>query len=184
MRVVGYVREVADVSVSEIAYAQNEAIRLWANKHGHHLVAICQDVRSAGHKLGRDGLRALLGILETGEADAVVVSSLNAFASDKIAQEILIWDLRSRGVNVVSTNEEDLAALAEPSSEEMRRVVRLVLAGVETHHAMLGDQRATIAALPADVVVEPRATQTNVVIELISPSDESSGPHKIAPGGT
>ncbi len=183
MRVVGYVREIADATVSEIAYAQNEAIRLWANKHGHHVVAICQDVRTSGHELGRDGLRALLGIIETGEPDAVVVSNLAVFASDKIAQEILIWDLRKRGVTVVSTSEEDAAALHEPSSEELRKVVRLVLAGVEMHQHMIAGRDAAIAALPDAAPGYSLESSDNMIIELISPATESRGPRKITPGG-
>jgi DNA invertase Pin-like site-specific DNA recombinase len=183
VRVVGYVREIADATVSEIAYAQNEAIRLWANKHGHHVVAVCQDVRTAGHELGRDGLRALLGIIETGEPDAVVVASLSVFAGDKIAQEILIWDLRKRGVAVISASEDDAAALQEPSGEELRKVVRLVLAGVETHQRMIAGREGTIAALPEPAPRYPLEASDNMIIELISPPTEARGPRKITPGG-
>ncbi len=182
MRVVGYVREIADATVSEIAYAQNEAIRLWANKHGHHVVAICQDIRTAGHELGRDGLRAMLGIIETGEPDAVVVSNLAVFAGDKIAQEILIWDLRKRGVTIISTLEDDAAALHEPSSEELRKVVRLVLAGVESHQQMIAGREGTVAALPNAKPEYPLESPDNMIIELISPASEPFGPHKITPG--
>ena len=69
LRVVGYVRETAGPQEGQTAFTQSERIRRWASDHGHQLVAVCQDVRQAGHALGREGFRALLGIISAGEVD-------------------------------------------------------------------------------------------------------------------
>ena len=43
-----------------------EEIRRFAAARGHSLVAVCQDARVAGHPLGRDGYRSMLGVLGAG----------------------------------------------------------------------------------------------------------------------
>ncbi|MDH3193528.1 MAG: recombinase family protein, partial [Acidimicrobiia bacterium] len=105
MRVVGYVRDTPDPSEAEPAFAQAERVRRWIKDSGHQLVAICQDVRTAGRTLGRDGYRAMMGVIGTGEADAVLVPSLDALSPDKVTQEIMLWDLRARNIAVLSATE-------------------------------------------------------------------------------
>ena len=55
MRVVGYIREAS--ADDEPAFAQSEQIRRWIVENGHRLVALCQDVRTPGHAVGREGLQ-------------------------------------------------------------------------------------------------------------------------------
>ena len=180
MRVVGYVRDTPDPSEAEPAFAQAERVRRWINDSGHQLVAICQDVRTAGRHLGRDGYRAMMGIVTSGEAQAVLLPSLEALSPDKVTQEIMLWDLRARGVSVISTSEDDLAQLSDPPADSLRILIRDVLAKVGTHVEMIGSSAIPMMAeaipeLPAAQAPLPQPApedaidETDVVIELIPP---------------
>jgi DNA invertase Pin-like site-specific DNA recombinase len=161
VRVVGYARESVGVEDARPAFAQQEEIRRWAATRGHKLVAICQDSRQEGHALGRDGYLALLGTLASGGVDAVVIAGIDALASDHIVQEILLWDLRSRGIRVLSTQEEDAPILGEELPGPARMLVRDVLARVAEH-------AATLAILPL-----PRPPGVHdVVVQLLGGSTE------------
>ena len=157
MRLVGYVRETAGPQEGQTAFTQSERIRRWASDHGHQLVAVCQDVRQAGHALGREGFRALLGIVNAGEVDAVVVASLEAFSLDKVLQEVMLWDLRTRNVAVLSADDDDLPGLKDPPDDPTRLLVRDVLARVADYREAHADAGPTMIAVddgPADIVVE------------------------------
>lgn len=153
MRIVGYVRESTDPHEGPSAFAQQEEIRRYAARHGHALVAICQDARTPGHPLGRQGYRGMLGVLGTGEADAVVVAALDALSGDAIVQEILLWDLRARGVRVVSTTPADDAVFGA-SPGPTRMLIRDVLTRVSEHAEELRRPiRAATRSGGEDVVV-------------------------------
>lgn len=138
MRVVGYVRESADPSSGTPAFSQQEVLRRHAEHRGHRLVAICQDVREPGRPVGRDGYLSLLGVVASGGVDAVLVPDVATFSSDAIVQEIILWDLRSRGVRVVSAADADLAVLdPDASPDPSRLLIRDVLGRVEEHTAGL-----------------------------------------------
>jgi DNA invertase Pin-like site-specific DNA recombinase len=158
VRVVGYVRETADPQEGEAAFVQSERIRRWIAANGHQLVAVCQDIRQFGHSLGREGYRALIGIISAGQVDAVVVSALDSLSGDKIIQEIMLWDLRTRGVTVLSARAEDLEELRQPPHDQGRMLVRDVLVRIEEHAAIvsrdLGPAVLPVADAPPDVVIE------------------------------
>lgn len=189
MRVVGYVRDASAASDEPPAFAQGEDIRRWVAAHGHRLIATCQDVAQPGHDLGRDGYRALAGIVRAGQADAVLVSSLATLSPDKVTQEVMIWELRSRGVSVLSTEETDLVELSDEPTEQIRLIVRTVLAKAEAHLELVADARppAELAAgdepapLPdeaepmPDVIQEIHDDENDVVIELIPPQMRDVG---------
>ncbi len=167
MRVVGYVRETAGPQEGQTAFTQSERIRRWASDHGHQLVAVCQDVRQAGHALGREGFRALLGIISAGQVDAVVIASIEALSLDKVLQEVMLWDLRGRNVAVLSADDEDLASLKDPPDDLSRLLIRDILARVaEYREAQLGERPTMLA-----VDDEP----TDVVVELIAPEESQAG---------
>jgi DNA invertase Pin-like site-specific DNA recombinase len=163
MRVVGYVRELFAPEDADPAFVQGEAIRAWVRKSGHNLISVCQDVRQEGHGLGREGYQALLGIVAGKGADGVVVPSLAALSPDLMTQEIIIWDLRRRGVSVLSINEADQTLLLTPTKE--RLLMRDVLARLEDYHEW---------AYPAVAEEEPEDDERGgdeVVVELIPASD-------------
>jgi len=126
VRVVGYIREAS--AEGEPAFAQSERIRRWINENGHRLVALCQDVRTPGHAVGREGLQSIVGIISAGQVDAVVVPSLTTFAADKVTQEVIISALRTNGVTLLSTDTVDIDELADPPADNVRLLVRDVLA--------------------------------------------------------
>ncbi len=162
MRVVGYVRESFGPEDSDPAFVQGEAIRGWVRRTGHNLISVCQDIRQEGHGLGREGYQALLGIVAGQGADGVVVPSLRSLSPDLMTQEITIWDLRRRGVSVLSIDEADHELLLTPTKE--RQLMRDVLARLEEYYEWA---RPAVDALEED---EPD-TGDEVVVELIPASD-------------
>ncbi len=165
MRVVGYTRESAGAEDARPAFAQQEEIRRWVAEHGHHLVAVCQDSRHAGHALGRDGYLALLGTVGSGGVDAVVVPGIETFSSDQIVQEIMLWDLMSRGVRVLSTHDDDLRLIGDADPGPARMLIRDVLIRVAEH-----------AETMADRPMERPAGGADVVVELLAPAEDDPDP--------
>jgi DNA invertase Pin-like site-specific DNA recombinase len=171
VRIAGYVRESADPSADRPAFAQQEELRRYALEHGHDLVAICRDAREPGHALGRAGYRSLLGVIASGSVDAVLVPGLETLADDEIVQEIMLWDLRSRRVRVLSTSPLDEAILTGDDPGPSRMVIRHVLARVGEYGRLAA--AVPVDASPVPVVpeaagepAEDAAAETEVVIEL------------------
>jgi hypothetical protein len=152
--VVGYVREPTDPSLGRSAFSQQEQLRRYVTDRGHRLVAVCTDTRVPGQPPTRNGYRSLLGIVASGAVDAVLIPGIETFSSDAIVQEIILWDLRNRGVRVVSTESSDEVVL-DPNLDldPSRMVIRDVLERVE-EHAGLTDQIDVPAPVPdGDVLV-------------------------------
>lgn len=163
MRVVGYVRETFGPGDSDPAFVQGEAIRAWVRSTGHNLISVCQDVRQEGHGLGREGYQALLGIVAGQGVDGVVVASLQSLSPDLMTQEIIVWDLRRRGVSVLSTEDSDQQLLLTPSKE--RQLMRDVLARLQEYYEWA---RPAVEAEDED---EDEGGGDEVVVELIPASD-------------
>jgi DNA invertase Pin-like site-specific DNA recombinase len=172
MYIVGYVREAPGRGQSETAFAQSEQIRRWALDTGNHIVATCQDHGSAA-PTDRPGYRAMIDLVRSGSADAVVVASLDALSPDKIVQEIMLVDIRLGGATVIATNEDDLAILADASDDHARLVVRDVVAQVADYRNAFGlsGSEGNTSAAPSTVDVRPDDDDgRNVVVELIAPT--------------
>jgi len=163
VRVVGYVREGPDPKEGIPAFAQSERIRRWATDGGHQLVAVCQDLRAAENPSRRDGLRAVMGILTGGSAEAVVVPDLSILSPDKVVQEIIIRDLRAHGATVISAEEGDHSQLEDPTSDRLRMVVRDVLTRLDEHEARFADEPPLAAEGESAVT-----GRNDVIVELIS----------------
>ncbi len=177
MRVVGYVRESPGPHPDETAFAQSEAIRRWAATAGHHIVALCQDIKTPGHALGREGFVALLGILGAGQVDGVVVTSLDVLSPDLVIQEIMLWDLRTRGVRLLSTSEADLPALVVDTEDQSRMLIRDVLARVSEHSSELHGPHPTNEVIdlrddPAQVGIE-EPVRIEMIVPETTPSPEA-----------
>ena len=170
MRVVGYIREAS--ADGEPAFAQSEQIRRWIGEHGHRLVSLCQDVRSPGHSVGREGLQSIVGIVSAGQVDAVVVPSLVTFSPDKVSQEVIMWELRAYGVSVLSTDPADIPQLADPPADNVRLIIRDVLAKSARFEQSLRLQTAVATEPDVPQSDEPR----DVVIELIAPQPTQALP--------
>lgn len=157
MRVVGYVRESADPA-GPSAFAQQEEVRRYAAEHGHALVAMCQDLRSPGSTPGRAGYLSVLGVIAAGGVEAVLVPRLSAFSSDAIVQEIMLWDLRSRSIRVISSDPVDLRLLEDGAAPDADRlVIRDVLERVGEHAREVGRRPTRDEILP----------ETEILVQII-----------------
>ncbi|WKZ83010.1 MAG: recombinase family protein [Acidimicrobiia bacterium] len=155
LRLVGYVRETADRSDPRSAFAQQEELRRHAADSGDLLVAVCQDTRQQGAPTARHGFFSMLGVIASGAADAVLLPGVATLSSDEIVQEILLWDLRTRGVRVISTLEADRAMLdAGGEPDPARMLIRDVLTRVGEYAADVAHLKPEPASPPpADVLV-------------------------------
>jgi hypothetical protein len=122
--------------------------------------------------VGREGLQSIIGIISAGQVDAVVVPSLATFAADKVSQEVIIGALRSSGVTLLSTDLGDIDELADPPADNLRLLIRDVLAKQARFDEIL--------TLPTDEDTEPQVVRIDespdVVIELIPPERSESLP--------
>ncbi len=166
MRVAGYVREPISPDTERTAFMQAERIRMWVARNGYHMVAVCQDLGSAIDPLDREGYRALLGILDAGNVDTVVVPSLSVLSSDKIRQEVMLWDLRSRGVRVASADEADMEDLADPTADPARAIIRDILVRRHQYDRRFGP-RSGSPLIPLPTRSEGPDDGADVLIELI-----------------
>jgi DNA invertase Pin-like site-specific DNA recombinase len=126
-------------------------------------VAVCQDTLGSDAADDRDGYRALLGIISAGHVDTVLIAELPVLSADIMVQEIMLQDLRLRGVSVISTNEADLSALSDPATDPGRLLIRDVLTKQQAYRGRFSDL--------ADMVVEPDPDR-DVLIELIPFTDD------------
>jgi DNA invertase Pin-like site-specific DNA recombinase len=162
MRVIGYVRDLGGPDTGDTVFVQSERIRRWVAQNRCQLVAVCQDTPSTSGVDDRDGYRALLGIVSAGHVDTVLLSELTSLSPDVMTQEIMLHDLRTRGIKVISTEDADLSALAEPATDPGRLLMRDVLAKHQAHEARFG--KAGEGITPTD--------DQDVLIELIPHADE------------
>jgi hypothetical protein len=162
MRVAGYARELP--AGGESLYAQSERVRRWTSEHGYQLIAMCQDVRGLNGEPRGEGFRALMEVVSSRHADAVIVSSLEILSPDLLMQEVILHDLRSRDVSVISTMEEDSQILSEPRLDPARLLIRDVL-----DRQVQYDDEQLAPPRPERI---PSA-EDDVVIELVS-VDEAS----------
>lgn len=179
MRIVGYVREAPVLGESETAYAQKEDIRRWSAESGHQLISVCQDLRVAGSRSGRDGYRALLEIVRSGNVDAVLVSDLAALSPDTVLQEIMIEDLRREGVTVISTDPSEMEQLEDPRLDRSRMIVRDVVSRVRTYVEDYPPQDPT-----ARRIIDLRDPRADVIVELVKATDaqvEDNAAHTARP---
>jgi len=167
MRVVAYLREAVDPGEDRPAFAQQEEIRRHAAVHGLNVVAICQDVPRPGLTLGREGYRSLLGVIRSGNAEAVLLPGVETLSADLVIQEIMLWDLRARGARVLSTDAADAEVLGPVPADAPRRFVRDVL-------ARIAEYREALATPPPSDSAEPGPTDERVVVQLVPSRGESA----------
>lgn len=166
MNVAGYIREPSSADSGEM-FAQSERVRRWVARNGHHLVALCQD---SGSRADRSGFRALLGLAERGEAEMVVLPGLIALSPDKVMQEIMLAEIRSRGLAVVSTEEEDQQALASPPGDSARMLIRDVMYRAAQFRKDLESQDRPLRIAP----VPDSDELTDVLVEFIDHRSSAS----------
>ncbi len=165
MRVVGYVRETPGSDSADTAFMQAERVRRWVARNGYDLISICQDGSISGD---RDGFGAVMGIISSGQADIVVVPTLEALSPDKVTQEVMLFELRNTGISVASTEESDLLALSVPPIDPARLFIRDVL---EKAQLLNHIEFAAPIEMPAQ---NPEPESPDVIIEFVEslPSTE------------
>jgi DNA invertase Pin-like site-specific DNA recombinase len=131
MRIAGYIRERPPAAGGEPAFAQAERIRRYAADHAHDLVTLCQDAAGPGRTDETAGFRALLAVVQSGAVETVVVASLDVLGVDAETQEVMAWELRRLGAEVISTRQADQALLAADTPDGTRRTARRVLERVD-----------------------------------------------------
>ena len=172
MRVAGYVRQVPGRTDPDTAFAQSERIRRWVLDTANELISVCQDHHAVSAPTDRPGFMALLDIVRSGGADAVLIASLTALSPDKMRQEIMIEDLRMAGVTVIATDEEDIAVLRRGDDDHIRMVVRDVVTRMSEYRqafGLSGDAEPSVQPAAIEPVEELRTEQRDVVVELIIP---------------
>jgi DNA invertase Pin-like site-specific DNA recombinase len=163
MRVIGYVRDAPGPDTGDTVFVQSEHLRRWVAHNRYQLVAVCQDTFNADAADDRDGYRALLGIISAGHVDTVLIANLAVLSADIMVQEIMLQDLRVRKVSVISTDEADLPALADPATDPGRLLIRDVLTKQHAYRGRFSDV--------GDEVVEAEPDR-DVLIELIPFTEE------------
>jgi DNA invertase Pin-like site-specific DNA recombinase len=168
LRVASYVRESADPAVDRSAFAQQEELRRHAASHGLQIIAVCQDSRHEGRALGRDGYRSLLGVINAGNIDAVLLPGLDTLSSDLVIQEIMLWDLRSRGVRILSTDPEDIEILGPKNADPARMLIRDVLTRLAEH----ADIIASAPVPPPRLSAPGEEDDTDIVVMLVEQTSD------------
>lgn len=170
MRIVGYVREAPGRGQSDTAFAQSERIRRWALDTGNEIVAVCQDRSASASPFDRPGFRALLELVRTGSADAVVLARLDSLSPDKMLQEIMLVDIRRGGATVIATDDADLEILRDGNDDHTRLVVRAAVAKVAEYDEAFGLSGRTEHDITPSVAEPEIDERRNVVVELIVPT--------------
>jgi DNA invertase Pin-like site-specific DNA recombinase len=166
MRIAGYVRETPGPSGPDTAFAQSERVRRWAKDTGNELVAMCQDHHGATSPSDRPGFMALLDVVRNGNADSIVVASLDALSPDKVMQEIMITDIRVAGVTVIATDPSDLEILRDGGDDHARMVIRDIVARISEYREAFGLSGSGMPSVDAD----DGSGTTDVVVKLIAPT--------------
>lgn len=100
-KVYGYCRTARAGNIEE----QIELVSNYCKAKGLDLtICFCDDGVSA-HKVDRDEMSKLLDIIENG--DIIVTKNISRFTRNPIAQQILVDNMKSRGVEIVCADEED-----------------------------------------------------------------------------
>lgn len=128
------------------ARAQRDAIERCARERRLTVVGMVAEHEAdpLGSIAERDGVGELLERIREGEAEGIVVASLDRLSPDLVLQELIIAEARRVGCVLVSANDDEAAALAEPPADEMRALVRRAIGETDRFH---GDLRALRARL-------------------------------------
>lgn len=136
MRLVAYTRVSTEGQVSDGLGldVQEKAIREWARKAGHRILAVRSDAAKSGTKdlAERTGLGEALADVSDGRAEAVAVYKLDRLARDLVLQEQLLAEFWRAGGEVFSTagGEQDIRNDPEDPS---RKLIRQVLGAVSEY---------------------------------------------------
>jgi DNA invertase Pin-like site-specific DNA recombinase len=155
MKVAGYVRVSTDRQAEHGLglEVQEQAIRRWAKKSGHRLVAVFRDEGVSGSNgvTQRIGLIDALAALKARDAAGLVVARLDRLARDLIIQEQLLAEVKRSGATPFSTAPGEAAYLTDDPDDPSRKLIRQVLGAVsEYERAMISLRLRTGRARKAE----------------------------------
>lgn len=132
MKIVAYLRVSTAGQADGLGLeVQEAAIREWARKHRHRVVAVESDVGSGANSVDdRPALARALGRLAAGEAAALVVYRLDRLARDVVLQETILADLHRVGLELHSTFAAEDENLIHSPEDPTRQLVRQILGAV------------------------------------------------------
>lgn len=105
MKVALYVRTANDDN-KDVLLCQEDALRRWAEEHGHEVIATYQDL-SPGTSLNRPGLQALIRELASELFEAVLVMNFDRIIRGLDCVPQLADAFQSAGVKVISPAEPE-----------------------------------------------------------------------------
>ena len=100
-KIYGYCRTARAGNMEE----QIELISNYCKEKGLNLVTCFCDDGVSAYKVDRDEMSKLLDIIKKG--DIIVTKNFSRFTRNPIAQQIIIDDMNSRGVEIVCADKED-----------------------------------------------------------------------------
>jgi DNA invertase Pin-like site-specific DNA recombinase len=135
MKLVAYLRVSTDRQAEEGLglEVQEQAIRGWAELHGHELIAVTRDEGISGS----NGLDTRIGLAEGLEllkdADGLVVYRLDRLARDLIVQETLLAEIWRMGREVFTTSDGEAGYLKDDPNDPSRKLIRQILGAVNEY---------------------------------------------------
>jgi len=144
MRVIGYTRVSTTKQVDEgdSLELQRDKLETYCDLHDHDLVAMHEDAGASGKDTNRDGLKAALEAVETGEADALLVYKLDRLTRSTADLGCLLERLEDAGVAL-----QAVAESLDTSTAAGRMVVRMLGVVAEWERETVAER--TSAALQA-----------------------------------
>jgi DNA invertase Pin-like site-specific DNA recombinase len=106
---------------------QEKAIRGWAKRSGHRVIAVCIDAGVSGSKdaIDREGLTSALTAIQTGEADGLAIHRLDRLARSLTVQEAALSLVWREGCKVFTADAGEVPE--DDPDDPMRTFVRQVM---------------------------------------------------------
>ena len=144
MKVIGYTRvsTAKQASDGDSLDVQRDKLATYCDLHDYELVDMYEDAGASGKDMSRDGLRAALDALQTGEADGLVVYKLDRLTRSTADLGRLLEKFEANGVAL-----QAVAESLDTSTAAGRMVVRMLGVVAEWERETIGER--TSAALQA-----------------------------------
>ena len=141
MKLVAYLRvsTIGQVEDGHGLEIQEDAVRQWAKKSGHNLVAVYTDEGVSGTIETRAGLEEALSAVRFNGAEGIVVSSLDRLARSLTVQEAALQQVWAAGGRVFSIDTGEV--LADDPDDPVRTFVRQILGAVSQLEAGMISRR-------------------------------------------
>ena len=137
MKVVAYLRVSTDRQVEHGhgLDVQRSAIKAWAKRHGHRIVATFSDEGVSGSNgwETREALPEALRALQDGRAKGLAVYRLDRLARDLVAQEMFLREVKKLGGEIFSTSPGEAGYLADDPDDPSRALIRQILGAVSEY---------------------------------------------------